>query len=106
MRQLWSRAASVSKLLAGNGLNEHNKNARANEAPHVSPFDLLKFYIGIPGRSKAKDLISGVETIAYPRLSDEVAWHTLIGLEFLAQVADENPEIFGLLHAVGTPNGG
>ena len=90
-----------SKLLAGNGLKERT----ANEAPYVSPLDLLKFYIGIRGRSKAKNLISRVETIAYPRLSDEVAWHTLIGLEFLAQVADENPEIFGLLHAVGTPNG-
>src|SRR5579864_6121017 len=91
-----------SKLLAGNSLDERS----ANEAPYVSPLDLLKFYIGIRGRSKAKDLISRVEAIAYPRLGDQVAWHTVIRLEFLAQVAHENTEIFWLLHAVRTPNGG
>src|SRR6266705_2550614 len=45
------------------------------------------------------------EPIANPRLTNQVPRLRRIGLDLLAELSDEHPEVLGLVHDVRTPNG-
>src|SRR5215216_441154 len=51
-------------------------------------------------------LRAGVEAVADPRLGEDVTWRGGLRLDLLAQLADEDAEVFGLFHRLSTPDGG
>ena len=48
--------------------------------------------------------IAGLEAIADPRFSDDVARYVLVGFKLLSQMANEDSQVLGLFHAVWTPH--
>ena len=56
--------------------------------------------------SKASRLVPRLETVADPRVCDDVAGSAFVGLNFLPQMANKNAQIFRLFHAVGAPDRG
>src|ERR1035441_10623908 len=58
---------------------------------------------GRPGEQSAS--VARLEAISHPRLGQDVLRRTGIGLQLLAQLANEDPQIFVLLSAVAAPYG-
>src|SRR5690242_19626280 len=49
---------------------------------------------------------TGIKSITYPRLGENVTRRCRIGLDFLPQLSDEDSQILGLLRIVSTPDCG
>ena len=49
-------------------------------------------------------LLSGFEAISYPGFGHDVAGRGSVGFQFLAQLADEDAEIFHLLRTLSSPD--
>ena len=75
-----------------------SREVRGRDAPSTSSGQAL----ATAGRMPA--LLSGLEAISDPRLGHNVARRGGVGFQFLAQLADEDAEIFDLLGALSAPN--
>src|ERR1035438_4879983 len=59
---------------------------------------------GSTRRGEGSASVPRLETIPHPRFGEDVLWRTGIGLQLLAQLADEDPQIFVLFDAVTAPH--